>query len=701
MFFAEGSTNGGCNYIVKETRDLIPSGQKSKIIVDLTLPHDLTVTIENCRIIKMWYQLKVSLGVSFASDPAVRFPVVILPPQHRCPPWQGPTGRFQPYPPPQPNLVPYPGKLPHPPAGLYEFTMLPHPGAAAEVYPNPNAVLPHFLPAQCLTFPGQRTAQKAEEGGRLAAARMRTNLFFTRAALKVSRWRNFAVFHCRPSSLHRDATLPCGFVLSTELCTFDFFATMVLGKVKSFIVSYDCLNDSNVPVFSSGDSVSGRVIIEVTGEIRVKSLKIHAKGFAKVRWTESRNAGSNTAYTQNYTEEVEYLNHRDILIGHERDDDNSEEGLTTIHSGRHEYAFSFELPQTPLATSFEGKHGSVRYWVKAELHRPWLLPMKTKKEFTVFEHIDINTPLLLSPQAGTKEKTLCCWFCTSGPISLSAKIERKGYTPGESIQIFAEIENCSSRMVVPKAAIYQTQTFFAKGKMKEIKQLVANIRGESLSSGKTETWNGKMLKIPPVSPSILDCSIIRVEYSLMVYVDIPGAMNLSLNLPLVIGTIPLHPFGSRTSSVSSQCSMTMSCSSSLCRGGHRRTEAELFGSVVRAGKLRWPAIRLHPGIKPHQLRSRDSTPARHAEKRMARVQSDWALEAFTFVYLPMTAIVRFAVTTERKQTSMGKTRSKGAGSHWQITRPRYLAPVDGTRPVGLNLQSFVKVVTLLMLFSKG
>ncbi|RMC18026.1 hypothetical protein DUI87_04904 [Hirundo rustica rustica] len=90
-----------------------------------------------------------------------------------------------------------------------------------------------------------------------------------------------------------------------------------------------------------------------------------------------------------------------------------------------------------------------------------------------------------------------------------------------------------------------------------VKQLVANLRGESLSSGKTETWNGKQLKIPPVSPSILDCSIIRVEYSLMVYVDIPGAMDLFLNLPLVIGTIPLHPFGSRTSSVSSQCSMNM------------------------------------------------------------------------------------------------------------------------------------------------
>uniref|UniRef100_A0A8C1CNJ1 Arrestin domain-containing protein 3 n=1 Tax=Cyprinus carpio carpio TaxID=630221 RepID=A0A8C1CNJ1_CYPCA len=359
---------------------------------------------------------------------------------------------------------------------------------------------------------------------------------------------------------------------------------MVLGKVKNFFVSYDCLNDSNVPVFASGDFVSGRVIIEVTGEIRVKSLNIHAKGLAKVRWTESRNAGSNTAYTQNFTDEVEYLNHRDVLIGHDR-------GVLRNITGRHEFPFSFELPQTPLATSFEGKHGSVRYWVKAELHRPWLLPMKTKKEFTVFEHIDINTPLLLSPQAGTKEKTLCCWFCTSGPVSLSAKIERKGYTPGESIQIVAEIENCSSRVVVPKAAIYQTQTFFAKGKVKEIKQLVANLRGDPLPSGKTETWDGKMLKIPPISPSILDCSIIHVEYSLMVYVDIPRAVNLTLNLPLVIGTIPFHSFGSRTSSVSSQCSMAMSWLGLPERPEAPPSYSEIVSDEERQNNLELPAVR--------------------------------------------------------------------------------------------------------------
>lgn len=93
---------------------------------------------------------------------------------------------------------------------------------------------------------------------------------------------------------------------------------MVLGKVRALAIYFDSLNENNLPVFSGGDLVSGRVVVEVTGDVRVKRLDITARGVAKVRWTESRNAGANTAYTQNYTEEVEYLHHYDTLIGEER-----------------------------------------------------------------------------------------------------------------------------------------------------------------------------------------------------------------------------------------------------------------------------------------------------------------------------------------------------------------------------------------------
>ncbi|KAG7327662.1 hypothetical protein KOW79_009268 [Hemibagrus wyckioides] len=326
---------------------------------------------------------------------------------------------------------------------------------------------------------------------------------------------------------------------------------MIFDKVKKFHVVFDSPDVDCPPVFSSGDVVSGRVVLELSAESKVQSVKLHAEGYAKVHWTESRSAGSSTAYTQNYSDEVEYLNRREVLL----QADNGES--TTLPAGRHEYPFSFQLPEETLVTSFEGKHGSIRYWVKVKLHRPWLPVKKIKKEFTVIEPIDINTPSLLAPQAGTKEKMARVWYHNFGQVSVTAKIDRKGYTPGEVIPVFAEFDNSTSRSVVPKAYITQTQTFIARGTMKQKQAVVATLCGDVVGARRRETWHGRAIKIPPVGPSILQCRIIKVEYMLKVCVDIPGPSKLSLELPLVMGTIPLHPFGSRTSSVSSQYSLNM------------------------------------------------------------------------------------------------------------------------------------------------
>lgn len=129
---------------------------------------------------------------------------------------------------------------------------------------------------------------------------------------------------------------------------------MVLGKVKSLIISFDCFNDSNVFVYFSGDIVLGRVNLEVIGEIRVKFFKIYVRGYVKVCWIEFRNVGFNIVYIQNYIEEVEYFNYKDILIGYERDDDNFEEGFYIIYLGRYEYVFSFEFLQILFVILFEG-----------------------------------------------------------------------------------------------------------------------------------------------------------------------------------------------------------------------------------------------------------------------------------------------------------------------------------------------------------
>ncbi|XP_050766381.1 arrestin domain-containing protein 2 isoform X4 [Gymnogyps californianus] len=319
-----------------------------------------------------------------------------------------------------------------------------------------------------------------------------------------------------------------------------------LGCVRSLAVE---LEDGRAwGAYGSGELLHGRVQLELRGALRLRALEVYARGRAATHWLESYSVGLNTVY-RDYTAYQTFLYRRCQLIP-----DNGE--VTVLQAGRHEFPFTFQLPET-LATSFEGKHGSVRYWVKAKLHRPWSTVKKVKKEFTVIEPIDINTPALLAPQAGAKEKLARAWYCNRGQVSVTAKIDRKGYTPGDVIPIFAEIDNCTSRAVVPKAAIIQTQTFIARGTKKQKKSVVTSIVGDSIAAGKREVWHGRALKIPPVGPSILQCRIIQVEYSLKVCVDIPGTSKLLLELPLVIGTIPLHPFGSRTSSVSSQYSVNL------------------------------------------------------------------------------------------------------------------------------------------------
>lgn len=40
-----------------------------------------------------------------------------------------------------------------------------------------------------------------------------------------------------------------------------------------------------------------------------------------------------------------------------------------------------------------------------------------------------------APQAGTKDKMARAWYRNFGQVSVTAKIDRKGYTPGESRSI--------------------------------------------------------------------------------------------------------------------------------------------------------------------------------------------------------------------------------------------------------------------------
>ncbi|KPP71321.1 hypothetical protein Z043_109780, partial [Scleropages formosus] len=183
------------------------------------------------------------------------------------------------------------------------------------------------------------------------------------------------------------------------------------------------------------------------------------------------------------------------------------------------------------AASFSGKYGSVHYWVKAVLQRPLSPDQVVCKEFPVINNIDVSAPALLFQYKNV--------FFTCVLFQHTVR--------SETVPICAKFENYSSCFVVPKACIYQTQTFLAKGKSKTYKQEVASVRGIPIPPFKTQRWNPNELKIPSITASILNSTIIRVEYSLVTLLEIPDS-GLAVDLPIVIGTIPIQQSGYGTGS---------------------------------------------------------------------------------------------------------------------------------------------------------
>ncbi|XP_057166301.1 thioredoxin-interacting protein isoform X1 [Ursus arctos] len=317
---------------------------------------------------------------------------------------------------------------------------------------------------------------------------------------------------------------------------------VMFKKIKSFEVVF---NDPE-KVYGSGEKVAGRVIVEVCEVTRVKAVRILACGVAKVLWMQG---------SQQCKQTSEYLRYEDTLLL--EDQPTGENEMVIMRPGnKYEYKFGFELPQGPLGTSFKGKYGCVDYWVKAFLDRPSQPTQETKKVFEVMDMVDVNTPDLMAPVSAKKEKKVSCMFIPDGQVSVSARIDRKGFCEGDEISIHADFENTCSRIVVPKAAIVARHTYLANGQTKVLTQKLSSVRGNHIISGTCASWRGKSLRVQKIRPSILGCNILRVEYSLLIYVSVPGSKKVILDLPLVIGS--RSGLSSRTSSMASRTSSEMS-----------------------------------------------------------------------------------------------------------------------------------------------
>ncbi|XP_055080336.1 arrestin domain-containing protein 3-like [Periophthalmus magnuspinnatus] len=290
--------------------------------------------------------------------------------------------------------------------------------------------------------------------------------------------------------------------------------------IHNFSIEYDAINSNNL--FTNGDTINGRIILEVSKEIKIQALVFIAQGEARVCWHEQYGQ----YVTMVYTSKDKYYSVEHNILRETRHDD------ADIGPGRHVFPFSFKIPDRKMPSTFKSSVGKIVHKLKAELKQSMKITKTAKTHFTFVSQADMDIPGLLEPQYGCKDKTISAFG--SGTVAIDVSTERLGYWQGEVLQVTAEIKNQSSRMVKPKLVLYKKKSYFAEGKRRMNTSDILKEKCDPVESGSNKTVT-KSITIPKeLPPSILNCSIIKLEYRLKILLDITCSSNPEIKLPIVV-----------------------------------------------------------------------------------------------------------------------------------------------------------------------
>ncbi|KAH9503648.1 Arrestin domain-containing protein 3 [Bulinus truncatus] len=292
-----------------------------------------------------------------------------------------------------------------------------------------------------------------------------------------------------------------------------------MGKIKL------CTVARNGDVFRPGETIYGTATLTVDGATKARSVNIFCCGMALTKWP--RSYESTKVGTEYYIHEV------------------LRKPVENLSSGNHEFNFRFLLPSEGLPSSYEGRHGSIRYFLRVEVDKPFpRINYNFYSIFTVLAHLDANLPEYKrgAKAAVTKEVHKAFGLGNVGNLTLSASIDRNGYCPGEKILIDLKAWNESVKDCgAVQASLVQNVIFSASGETQKSRTVIRSIVGAPLEKGKTRAWQQQPLQIDAVPPShkMNTCHIIKVNYSVNVSVGVPLGMDLELSIPVTICTVPL------------------------------------------------------------------------------------------------------------------------------------------------------------------
>ncbi|XP_044052517.1 arrestin domain-containing protein 1-like isoform X2 [Siniperca chuatsi] len=286
-----------------------------------------------------------------------------------------------------------------------------------------------------------------------------------------------------------------------------------MGKLQEFEVTFD----KNKVVYSPGESIAGTVTIKLGQPLQCKAIKVNCNGFCGIT-----NKENDTAWMV----EEQYFNSTVSV---------ADKG--TLKQGEHTFPFKFLIPDS-APTSFEGNYGRIIYRVRAFIDTPrFAKDYNTEKAFYLLSLLNLNeVPDIWGTCSSSVTQQFTYMLMKTGTVVLKAQTDKKGYTPGQIIQVTANIHNQSGKTTGNIAgSLMQRVTYEMKRPTHDVRT-IAEVEGGVVKAGKELEWKEQIIVPPLPQSSLAGCDLIKIEYYVKIRLKSPDVM---LTLPIHIGNVSL------------------------------------------------------------------------------------------------------------------------------------------------------------------
>jgi len=290
--------------------------------------------------------------------------------------------------------------------------------------------------------------------------------------------------------------------------------------------------------YTGGETIRGQAVLTVDEPVVARGVRIRFQAYEHAYWTTG--SGKNRTTHQ----ETKYHVNQDVTVfgqeplGTMAIMADALKGIFTkshydvIQPGTYEYGFEFVLPPNVPADYESGGSSKIAYEVTAYVDIPLKYDIEAVKKLTVYETIDHGK---VKPVTGSNSKTFM--FDSGNPLDMSVTIDSNMYFPGDKGQGVLEVTNRSSKdidvITISLQQVTHLKAHYSKTTRTETIEL-NRMDKPVIPKGQPTSFKFDFQIPQHMYSTSMSGEVVRVEYQLVVNLDVPWAIDLDVCLPIVL-----------------------------------------------------------------------------------------------------------------------------------------------------------------------